>query len=244
MRRPAGRRRFLPTADFTPYEEAQQPMTTERISGFAKFHARIKFEEHQNKPFWGKPYVKPDQYVATCAYFFQLGGVLGERHSAQVDALGAALLGITGNPGSILKYLSEVATGLQADFPLERMTFPSFVVHETAKKCGYEGGDPSRFFVDRGMQRLPLDASILAARNYTIMGTALGVFQPTTFRSMFALTHRSISKEEWAAAHRAGLNIPSQLDVMSFEEVQDAEDPMFMYYCQECCPELHAILKK
>jgi hypothetical protein len=42
----------------------------------------------------------------------------------------------------------------------------------------------------------------------------------------------------------AGLNLPSEQDAMSYEETEEGEHEVFMLYCQECFPNLYAVLSK
>jgi hypothetical protein len=59
----------------------------EKLSGYAKLLASVRVQKEASKPFFGKPYLKYGQCYALWSYFFQLGGILGGRHSANLDAL-------------------------------------------------------------------------------------------------------------------------------------------------------------
>jgi hypothetical protein len=61
-------------------------------------------------------------------------------------------------------------------------------------------------------------------------------------RKIFERSYAVVPKQEWDRARAARLDIPGEQDVMSYDEIEEAESGVFMAYCQECCPELYAIL--
>ena len=75
-------------------------------------------------------------------------------------------------------------------------------------------------------------------------GAALGAIHPDMIRRMFDQAHAAIPKEKWERMRSAGLNIPPEQDVMSYEETEQGENEGFMAYCQQCCPDLYSVLRK
>jgi hypothetical protein len=216
-------------------------MSTERISGYATVLARTRVEQQINKPLLGKPYLKYGQCLAVWPYFFQLGGLLGAKHAANLDAFGPAFLGARGASGAIENFFTEVAKRLTTEFPIESMTFSDYVLQEVTQRVGYTG-DPQDFFLQRGLEKLPPDTATKLSWQYAQQGSALGAIYPGIIQDMFALTHAPVPEEEWNLARAAGLDIPAAQDRMTYEDIEDAEDAVFMEYCQKCCPDLHAVL--
>ena len=59
---------------------------------------------------------------------------------------------------------------------------------------------------------------------------------------MFEASNARVPEEEWKRARAAGLDIPAEQEVMSYEEREEAESGVFMAYCEKCCPELYDVL--
>ena len=59
----------------------------EKLAGYAKLLASVRVQKEAGRPFFGKSYLKYGQRYALWSYFLQLGGILGGRHSANLDAL-------------------------------------------------------------------------------------------------------------------------------------------------------------
>lgn len=89
--------------------------------------AKVRVQQEVNKPFFGKPYLKYGQCHAIWSYFFQLGGILGGRHSGNLDAFGPAFLGAKGPPGAVKQVFTEVAKRLVADSVKDSMKFQDYV---------------------------------------------------------------------------------------------------------------------
>ena len=213
----------------------------ENVSGYARILARTRVEQEQNKPFFGKPYLKYGQCFGIWGYFFQLGGILGARYSAKLDAFGPAFLGARGNPGAIEQFFTEVAKRLVADSLSDSMTFADYVGKEFMGRIGYKG-DETSFFFKHGMEKIDLQTATELAWQYAQQGAALGAIHPHVVRKMYEQTHRIVPKKDWEQARAAGLNIPPEQTVMTYEEVEQGEDEVFMAYCRECCPNLHSVL--
>jgi hypothetical protein len=212
----------------------------DKIAGYARVMARTRVEQEMNKPFLGKPYLKYGQCWAVWSYFFQLGGLLGARHSANLDAFATAFSGAHGEPGAAERFFSEVANSLMAK-PVSDSTPLDYVGAEFIGRLGH-ASDPWSFFFENAMQKIKPDFAEELAWQYATDGAALGAMYPGIFREMFERMHAARPKENWERARAAGLNLPVEQDVMSYEEAAEGEDEAFMDYCRRCCPNLYSIL--
>lgn len=210
------------------------------IAGYVRVLAGARVEQQVNKPLIGKPYLKYGQCYGLWSYFFQLGGILGAKHSANLDAFGPAFLGAHGPSGAVKQFFTESAD-IMSDSLKDSMTFMDFVGTEFIERIGYTG-DAHQFFCDHGMMKLPPDTAQELAWQYSQQGAALGAIYPHIIRKMFEQTHTAVPKEDWERAHAAGLNIPPEQDLMSYEETEEGENRAFMEYCRECCPDFYRIL--
>jgi hypothetical protein len=213
----------------------------EQIAGYARALARTRVEQQVNKPLLSKSYLKYGQCYALWSYFFQLGGVLGAKHSVNLDAFGPAFLGASGKPGAIKNFFTEVAKRLITDFDMDSMKFADYVGTEFMGRVGVSG-DANMFFLEHGMEKLPPKTVMELAWQYSQQGAALGAIHPQLVRKMFERTHVAVPKEEWEFYREIGLDISPEQVLMSYEEVEEAEDGVFMAYGQECCPSLYSIL--
>lgn len=108
----------------------------ENISGYARVLARARVQQEMNKPFLGKPYLKYGQCYGMWGYFFQLGGILGAKHSANLDAFGQAFLGARGPSGAVKKFFTEEAKRLVTVSVSDSMTFADYVGAEFVGRLG------------------------------------------------------------------------------------------------------------
>lgn len=218
-------------------------ISMENISGYARVLARTRVGQQVNKPFLGKPYLKYGQCYGVWSYFFQLGGILGAKHSVNLDAFGHAFLGARGPSGAVKKFFTEVATRLVTDSVDDSMTFADYVSAEFLGRVDH-AGDAQKFFFEHGMEKLPPKTAEELAWQYSEQGAALGAIYPQIIRKMFDQTHAAVPKEDWERAHSAGLNIPPEQDLMGYDETEEGENEVFMDYCRQCCPDLYFILSK
>jgi hypothetical protein len=212
----------------------------EKIRGFARTIARKRVTQQLNKPFIGKPYIKYGQCPGILGYFFQLGGILGARHRANLEAFGHAFLGATGKPGAVERFFTELANDV-ASKSITSMSFGDYVSAEFSRRLGHTG-DPTSFLMKHGMNKLLPEQAEDLAWQYAGEGAALGAIYPDQLREMFARQHAIVPREEWELARASGLNISEEQDVMSYEEMEEGENGVFMGYCQECCPGLYVVL--
>lgn len=157
----------------------------------------------------------------------KLSGLLGAKHSANLDAFGHAFLGVPGPSGALKKFFTEIAKSLVSDSATDSMTFADFVGADFISRMRY-AGDPHTFFLEHGMEKLRPNTAQDRAWQYSEQGAALGAMYPRIVRRMFEQTHAGVSKEGWERAHAAGLNIPPEQNQMSYEETEEAEDEAFM----------------
>jgi hypothetical protein len=203
--------------------------------------ARTRVEQQQNKSFLGKPYLKYGQCPVLWGYFFQLGGILGAKHSAKLDAFGTAFLGARGKPGAIKQFFTEVANRLITHSLNDSVTFADYAGAEFIARIAYTG-DAASFFLKHGIEKIKPENAAELAWQYAQQGAALGAIYPHIVRKMFEQTHAAVPKKDWEQARAAGLDVPPEQDLMSYEEVEEGEDEVFMAYCRECCPNLYTIL--
>jgi hypothetical protein len=212
----------------------------EKVPGYARRLAQVRVQQQQTKPFFGKAYIKQGQCFALCGYFFQLGGLLGARHSGNLDAFGPAFLGMQGEPGAIKAFFHEAAKLLMKQPINASMTFLDFISVEFMG-ASY-AGDVASFYAEIGAKKINPETAAQRAWQFSKRGAVLGAVYPHVLRNMFEVTHAVVSKEEWDQAVAAGLNIPREQDLIGYEATEKAEDEAFMAYCQQCCPSLYAAL--
>ncbi|HPF99117.1 MAG TPA: hypothetical protein PLE77_03555 [Kiritimatiellia bacterium] len=215
----------------------------EKISGYARVLARARIDQEVNKPFFGKPFLKYGQCYGLWGYFFQSGGILGAKHAANLDAFGHAFLGLHGPSGAVKTAFTEIATKLVTDSVSDSMKFADYVGADVVKRVGY-AGDALTYFTEHGMDKLTPATAENMAWEFSSDGAALGAIHPDMIRRMFDQAHAAIPKEKWERMRSAGLNIPPEQDVMSYEETEQGENEGFMAYCQQCCPDLYSVLRK
>jgi hypothetical protein len=156
----------------------------EQISGYARVMSRARVEQQQNKPFFGKPYLKLGQCFPLWDYSFQLGGILGAKHSTNLDAFGTAFLGLSGKTGSVMNYFTEAANGIIKDYTIDSMGFLDYVGAEFLGRLG-QSSDVLRFISEHGMEKLPAEDAEKIAWQYSAQGAALGAILPQVMREMF-----------------------------------------------------------
>ena len=125
----------------------------ENIAGYARVITRARVEQQQTKPLFGQPYLKLGQCQSLWGYFFQLGGLLGAKYAAKLDAFGPAFLGARGKPGAIKQFFTDVAERLITQSLNDSMTFLDYVGAAFIARVGYTG-DVASFFLKQGMEKL------------------------------------------------------------------------------------------
>lgn len=207
------------------------------IAGYARILIRSRVEDAQSKRIFGKPYVKLGQCYLLWSYFFQLGCVLGSRHSRHVDAFVHAMFGVRESADTVI---ADTAARLVPESVDSTMKFSDYILRKLMESTETE--DLPTFIAKAGMSKLDSESAIAAAWLDALDGAAIGAVHPDLVREMFALSHAPRPKENWDRARDAGLDLPAEQDLMTYEELEEAEDESFMHYCKECCPDLYAIL--
>jgi hypothetical protein len=211
------------------------------ISGFARVMARIRVNQELNPRILGEPYLKFGQCIALGSYFFQLGGMLGAKHQMNLDAFGDAFLGAAGEPGAIKRLFTELANDIVSRLVDDSMTFYDYVSEEVSRGVGYVG-DPARLLMKHGLDKIAAETAVDIMRRYAVEGSALGAIYPDVLRKMYERSYAAVPKKQWDEARGAGLNIPPEQVSIRYEELREADNEVFMAYCQKCCPDLYSIL--
>lgn len=212
----------------------------ENIPGFAFAMAEYRVQQERQKPFLGKPFVRYGQCLFMASYFFQLGGILGGRFRDRLDDFGWAFLGMRGEAGAMGRFYGEVAKVMLPQLA-ECLTISDYVSRTQSELLHFKG-DRSELLVQQGMQKIKLDSAAHMCYNYAQGGSVLGALQPDHFKQLFEETHKKADEESWQRFRAAGLDIPEQQDVMTYDEVEQEENESFMAYCQQCAPSLYVSL--
>ena len=211
----------------------------EKLAGYARVLAQVRVKQTQQTRFFRQPCLKLGQCLALWGYFFQVGGVLGSRYRGKLDAFGTAFLGAQGQPGAVERYFTDLAGEMLSSVD-ERTTFSDYLIEDSMKRLNYSG-DHVGFLQTFGLKSIKPDTAQEVSCQSAEGGAAFGAIYPDRFRTMFDHTHAAVPVERWERAHAAGLDIPHQQELLSFADVATAEDDLFMTYCRECCPTLHAV---
>jgi hypothetical protein len=203
--------------------------------------AEIRVGQQTTKRFLRGPFLRYGQCYCLWPYFFQLGGILAGKHSAHLDAFGTAFLGARGESGAVERFLVKVADHLLAHSVTDEMTFQDYIGTAFRRRVGYTGDTPS-FLLEHGMDKMQPATAVVQAWEYAVNGASLGAIYPQIVQEMFERTHVVNASKDWDWARAAGLDIPPEQDIMTYDEVEQGEDQAFMAYCGECCPSLYSIL--
>ena len=152
-------------------------------AGYHVVFARVRVQQVAIKPFLRKPFVRTGQLVMLGAYLFQVGGILGARHARNADAFGLAFFGLSGPPGAMAKFLSDVAerVGLRL---AHADTFLTYVLGDLSERLGFEG-DRADFFAKNWARKVWIDPAVSYASQCAEDGAALGAVQPDVFHAVF-----------------------------------------------------------
>jgi len=207
------------------------------IAGYARILIRSRVEEAQTKRIFGKPYVKLGQCYLMWSYFFQLGCILGAKHSCHIDTFVHAMFGVRESAETVL---TDTAARLVPNSVNSTMKFSDYILRRLMESTGTE--DLPSFMTKVGMNKLDSESVIAGAWMDALDGAAIGVVHPDLVRDMFALSHAPRTKESWDHAFQ-GVRYDYTTSIMTYEELEKAEDESFMHYCKECCLDFYAILK-
>ena len=180
-------------------------------------------EEQLKKSWFGKPYIECGQSLRLCAHLFELGGVLGAKHSEQLDAFALAFLG---EIESAKSHCENVARWLRGRRVTESMTFADYVQAAYLRDCYYTG-DAATFLAKHSKDRMERDIVNGMAKLSTEHGFAVGVEYPHLIRAMFQQT--ATKQKLWVS--------------WSYEEAEEAKNKDFMRYCEQYRPGVYALLR-
>ena len=180
-------------------------------------------EEQLKKSWFGKPYIECGQSLRLCAHLFELGGVLGAKHSEQLDAFALAFLG---EIESAKSHCENVARWLRGRRVTESMTFADYVQAAYVRDCHYTG-DAATILAKHSKDRMERDIVNGMAKLSTEHGFAVGVEYPHLIRAMFQQT--ATKQKLWVS--------------WSYEEAEEAKNKDFMRYCEQYRPGVYALLR-
>jgi len=219
-------------------------MTTNEIpGGFWRAVAEGFIQSQLNKPFFGRPYVKLGQCLGIWSYLFEVGGILGTKHAAKMDAFVSAFLGQSGPSGAAKQFLGDVASRMVQEHSLASMKFHAYVGADIAGRMNYRGDGWHTFLMERGTQKIPQEVALTNSWEYASAGAALGTTHPDVLRAMFERTHAPVPDQEWQRAYAAGLDIGPEQPRTTYKQAEDAEDKTFMDFCQKFRPDLYPLLR-
>jgi len=161
--------------------------------------------------------------------------MLGAQHQMNLDAFGDAFLGATGEPGAVKRLFTELANDIVSRSVDDSMTLYDYVSQEFSRGAGY-AGDPSSFLIEHGLDKIAPETAVDIVRRYAEEGAALGAIYPDELRKMYERSYAAVPKKQWDEARAAGLKIPNEQAFIRYEELEEADNEVFMAYCQKCCP--------
>lgn len=216
----------------------------ESMPAFARVLARSLAHQQQNTRLFRKPYLKYGKCFGLWGFLFEVGGLLGAKHSAHLDEFGNAFLGYQGPPNAMRTFLIEVADKELAQGSVnESMSSFEYVQTEFIGRHGFTG-DRADFLIQHAMDKMELSVAAELAWQYAQKGSAIGATRPTLIQAMFERTYALSSPEQWQDARAAGLDIPETQPQATYLEAQDAHNEAFLEYCSEARPILYPTLSQ
>jgi len=184
------------------------------IVGYSRFLATIQSKEISTKPFFGQPYIKLDQCIALSATYLQMGGILGSKHSDNLDSFIPAFLGIQKPKDSFREFfLRNVETSM------DNMGIAAGFIDFVGENIVKSQDNGCNIYT----KKIPINTMIGMAYQCAEEGAGLGVIYPEVLRDMY----------DYSSQREARL---------SYEIMENGYTQDFMRYCKECCPELYVNL--
>jgi hypothetical protein len=212
--------------------------------GFWRAVAEGFIQGQLKKPLFGRPHLKFGQGFGLWGYMVELGGILGAKHAANIDAFVSAFLGMgPGEPGVVNRVLVAQANSIVERHSLASMNFWDYVGADIADRTSYKGGGWHNLVSELGANKLEPKLALTNSWEYASVGAALGTTHPDVLRAMFERTHAPVSKETWRRWYVAGLDIGPEQPQTSYAEAEATENKNFMEFCQQFRPDLYADLK-
>ena len=106
-------------------------------AGFWRAVAEDFISHHLIKPVLGRSYLKLGQCFGLWGYLFELGGMLGAKHRAKLDAFVPAFMGMSGEAGAAERFLVPVANKLLDQYSLNSMKCWDFVGADLGDRVSY-----------------------------------------------------------------------------------------------------------
>ena len=199
-------------------------------AGYARVLAEVRIDQDRQGQLFGKPFLKFGQCFGMCAYFLQLGSVLGAKHREKGDLFLVSFLGADSKGIDPANLESEEAQSVH-DLARQAKSFSDFVYGEHLARLGFEG-DVGAFFQKYRPEKIFLkDAEELAVR-FARFGALLGLTNPEKVRELFEGTHHPAKDlADAARANRIDLSPPQE--GMTYEILEKGEDNIFMSYCRQ-----------
>lgn len=213
----------------------------DNLAGYARSFALARVEQIQQKPLFRNPYLKLGQCLHLWSYVYMISGVLGGQYTKSLDEFGTAFLGVRGERGAVLRFFTDVSERFMNDLSNQTPTIFGYIIDDSMTRLN-PSGDSGDFFTKFGSEKIQSDTAVEVAWQHAGSGAALGAIYPSEFRRMFEQTNEAVPTENWKQFRAAGLDIPEEPTRLGYEDVKLTENQMFMAYCRECCPELHAVL--
>lgn len=220
--------------------ETINDVSGENIYGYAAELVEYRIQQVWHKPLFGKPFLRFGQCLFLASYFFGLGGILGRRYRDKLDEFGLAFIGAHGEAGAVSRFYGLVAEDILPQMN-ECLTIYDYVSRRMRDRVCFKG-DQLEFLIQYGMQKVKPDSVMHMCRNYALGGSAFGAIYPDHFKQLWEEMHKKQDEESWQFAHAAGLDIPEQQDVMSYDEADQGEVESFLNYCQQYAPSLYVSL--
>jgi len=194
---------------------------------------------------FGRPYLKFGQCLdGLWPYVFEIGGILGAKYAATLDAFLSAFLGMPDQAGEAKRICAEIANKLVERHSVDSMTARDCVQADIMERSGYTR-DEFSFLLKYGPRKISPEEAAENAWTYASIGAALGAVHPDVLQAMYERTHAQVPKEEWRRAYAAGLDIgPDQPRQRNYRQAEEEENKDFMEYCREARPDLYSILKR
>ncbi len=197
---------------------------------------RIHTKREMHKPLFGKPQIKYGQTFIIAGYMFQLGGLLGAAYREELEPFLTAYHGTPNIDATIQSVPTDLEQVTQFGDSVNKLT--DFVIALEDKRWQMPEGSLGSIAA-YGTRKLDHDIAFFIPWELGMLGATLGVMRPETYRLWFDNNFRvdPERREAWSRAYKAGLNIPEEPDVVTYEQAeQDALD-MFSPFVGEFFPE-------
>lgn len=214
---------------------------TEDRPKFAQAYAHTFVQEHLEKPFFGKPYMKRGVYWGGCAFAFQQLGLLGRLYSDNQGPFVYAMSADKGDEENVLDFLESGVTDRVLPYINETNTFSDLVWIWDKEKLKSRDGDLV-FFEKHGLDKLTPTDAMKPMYLWSMYGAYLGLQYPREFMTLHDVSFKAVDKEEWDRAYEFGVVSTPKQEGISVEEQTNEVRGSFYDFCSEYYPELMSLL--